>query len=215
VVAAIPPYAPMDVAADGTSVFWAAQGNGTVAPDGTAGQAPTDGGAPVYIGPGLGTLGRIAVDSTSVYCTSWQRTAQSPLVRISKGGGSTTIARGGPIDVVVDGTYVYWIAAVTGSPGNVFRANKDGSGVVTLTATGPAVIGLAVDDAYVYWSDLGTGHGDGTIQKCAIAGCGGTPTTVASAQASPFRIAVDASAIYWLNVGNSGNGAGSLMKLAK
>ncbi len=43
---------------------------------------------------------------------------------------------------------------------------------------------LAVDDAYLYW----TNEGDGTIMKMPTGG--GTPVTLASGQASPFDIAI-------------------------
>ena len=45
--------------------------------------------------------------------------------------------------------------------------------------------------------------------KCAVAGCGGTPTVLAKAQASPFGIATDGIAVYWTNEGD-----GTVMKCA-
>jgi len=34
---------------------------------------------------------------------------------------------------------------------------------------------------------------------CAVAGCGGTPTALASGQDYPWRVAVDGSNVYWAN----------------
>jgi hypothetical protein len=45
--------------------------------------------------------------------------------------------------------------------------------------------------------------------KCAIGGCGGTPTVIATNQ-SALGIAVDATSVYWTNYG-----FGTVMRLAK
>jgi hypothetical protein len=68
---------------------------------------------------------------------------------------------------------------------------------------------LAVDSVNVYWVS-----GLGTVGKCASAGCGGTPTILASGLADPCLIAIDAANVYWVNFGtgsciNSIAGAGS------
>lgn len=52
------------------------------------------------------------------------------------------------------------------------------------------------------WTDVYSG----TIVSGAIAGCGGVPTTLASAQG----IALDATSVYWTVPNN-----GTIMKLAK
>jgi len=56
--------------------------------------------------------------------------------------------------------------------------------------------GIAVDSANVYWTNVVAG----TVMKCAIGGCGGNPTKVATGQVSPRAIAVDAANVYWIDV---------------
>jgi hypothetical protein len=53
--------------------------------------------------------------------------------------------------------------------------------------------GIAVDATDAYWT------GGGKVWRCALKGCGGVPTVVASGYSSNLyaMIAVDQSAIYW------------------
>jgi DNA-binding beta-propeller fold protein YncE len=59
-----------------------------------------------------------------------------------------------------------------------------------------------VDATSVYWAN----NGGGTVMKVPISG--GTPTTLASGQTTPWGIAVDATSVYWTNYGG-----GTVMKL--
>jgi hypothetical protein len=68
---------------------------------------------------------------------------------------------------------------------------------VTL-ATATATLAIATDGVNVYW----TNEPGGTIQKCAVGGCGGNPTTLASNQGSTGFIAVDAGYVYWTWINN-------------
>jgi hypothetical protein len=64
---------------------------------------------------------------------------------------------------------------------------------------------MAIDATNVYWTNQGTapGYADGSVMKCAIAGCGGTPTVLASGQTNPAGIAVDGTTVYWTNQGTA------------
>jgi hypothetical protein len=66
--------------------------------------------------------------------------------------------------------------------------------------------GLALDEINVYW----TTWGDGSIRRCAIAGCNDEPTTLVTGQNQPVGPAVTGDAIYWTE-----NLGGTLKGLAK
>ena len=60
---------------------------------------------------------------------------------------------------------------------------------------------IAVDSTNVYW----TSPGSGKVLKCAIAGCGGNPTTLATGQTNAGSIAVDSTSVYWVISMQGGN----------
>jgi len=60
--------------------------------------------------------------------------------------------------------------------------------------------GLALDEAFIYWSD----SSDGTIKRRALSG--GETTTILSGQVNPRSLAIDASSIYWLTEDPAGHG---------
>jgi hypothetical protein len=72
-------------------------------------------------------------------------------------------------------------------------------------------LGIALGANAVYWIGDGANpySAEGSVMKVGISG--GTPVTLASNQAHPQRVAVDATAVYWTNGGLSGDG--SVMKV--
>jgi len=67
-------------------------------------------------------------------------------------------------------------------------------GAITLAA-GQHPGAIAVDATNVYW----TNTTEGTVVKCAVAGCGGAPTILASGQSGLGAIATDGTSVYWTN----------------
>jgi hypothetical protein len=79
-------------------------------------------------------------------------------------------------------------------------------GAATNLAPGENVRGVAVDDAFIYFTD--DTSTTGRILK--VAKSGGTPTVLAENQDSPISIAVDATSVYWACADE-----GTIKKIAK
>ena len=60
---------------------------------------------------------------------------------------------------------------------------------------------LVIANGNVFWTNQGQSGAVGQVMKCAIAGCGGNPTVLASGQALPDGITADGTNVYWVNSG--------------
>jgi hypothetical protein len=59
-------------------------------------------------------------------------------------------------------------------------------------------VGIALDDANVYWMNLGFSGSGAQVMKCAKTGCGNAPTVLAAAVwSTPTRLAVYGGTVYW------------------
>jgi hypothetical protein len=156
----------------------------------------------------------LAVNATSLF---WADYADHMNKTALSGGTSQPIVSGllGSNDIAVDATSVYWTDDTSVSKAPL------GGGKITVLASGqnhPA--GIAVDETSVYWVNDGTpasmacgaSCNDGSVVRTPLAG--GAITTLASGQAHPERIAVDATSVYWTNWGSYTQNDGSVMKLA-
>lgn len=97
---------------------------------------------------------------------------------------------GGPADVVVDETHVFW---TNREAGELMRLDKTG-GNPTVLIDGEKRIGrLAIDDAHVYWTS------GAKIMKCTKAGEQVTLLATGETQGNrgPSGIAVDHTNVYW------------------
>lgn len=177
-----------DVAVDATNVYWTENGGvGKCARAGcnqmptalVSGQVTADGGVPGFDG--------IAVTSTTVFfamggavlsCAS-SGCANAPSV-------ATAVSAD---DFALDSTNLYGTTAAT-----LWKcpANNCTNGTRSSIATGlSGAESVAVDSMYAYYS-FGTGIG-----KCALSGCGTTPTILASGLVAASDVTVDATYVYW------------------
>lgn len=121
--------------------------------------------------------------------------------------------------IVVNSTDVYWTTYQ--SDGAVFKCAVGGcGGAPTVFYSGKVsgdasidvpVRGIAIDSTSVYWVAY-PGQGAWVVLTCALAGCGGAPTIVASGSGSlfPEGLAVDGTTVYWTT-----SASGTVMKCAK
>jgi hypothetical protein len=64
----------------------------------------------------------------------------------------------------------------------------------TVLVTNAQIMSFAVDDSWVYWTDFSR-----KVMKVSVKG--GAPVTLATQQANPGAIAIDATNVYWSNAG--------------
>jgi hypothetical protein len=114
--------------------------------------------------------------------------------------------------MVIDSTNAY-IGTSQGGP--LMKVPLSGGPPTTLTSIANGTTALAVDATDVYWTDVGNVGGGspdagptGLVRSVPIGG--GTPTIVATGQASPLDVAVDDASVYWLNAR-----PGAVMKVPK
>jgi hypothetical protein len=123
--------------------------------------------------------------------------------------------------IVADANNLYFTDANPIELGGILTCPKSGcSGSPTVLASGrSAPHGIAVDSARVYWTEEGDDVVNGVevpnaggVYACAVAGCGDSPTAIATGQQSPMGIAVDDSRVYWTTEGPDG---GQVLSVAK
>lgn len=110
-------------------------------------------------------------------------------------------ANGNPYAIAADAMNLYWTNAGAGSVVQCAKSDCQNTRVVLASGrTRPS--GIAVDGANVYWREQ-------DVYRCAIGGCNGTPTLVATASFAEFSfdaaVAVDATRVYWTQQGSVPN----------
>jgi hypothetical protein len=153
---------PSYLAVDGTNIYWSdASGIMSVA---------SSGGDYSPLASSGGAQG-VAIDETSVY---WTDVALGTVSRIAKAGGAIeTIAdhQDTPVQIIVDGDFVYWTNTPDLGLGSVMRAPKNGGPAVELATGGGNMASqhrgpwaIAVDNTAVYWTEI---YGKGAVMKVA------------------------------------------------
>jgi hypothetical protein len=188
---------PTSIAADTNVVYWSnEEAKGTIV------SAPW-GGGPTSVFAGARTYPtKLAVDATSVY---WVEDTSTSYQIIACPLGTCA---GGPRVVTTD----MGVSVLTSNGKSLVWQSNSGIAACDLPAcaspkilspVGPSTPALALDDAFVYWVD-----GSGLLKECALAGCGGNATSLASGQTGVYGITTDALAVYWTS-------AGRVLKVAK
>jgi hypothetical protein len=196
------PSGANNIAVDATSVYWTiAETTGSIM------KVPLGGGASTTIAANQFVPTSLAVDAANAYWT----TEANTVVSVPLGGGATsTLATAGMVGqaIAVDGTSVYWesIDTMTGN-GTLMKTPAGGGAsvpLVVLQGQNQGPVYLAIDATNLYWTEQFTER----VNAAPLAG--GAPVTLAAGQNTPYGVAVNATAVFWVNIGD-----GTILKVAK
>ena len=168
---------------------------------------------PIAIVEGLKAPERIVGDANNLYVT--EEKTDSIFVAPKSGGEAKPLVTGqkGLAEIALDATSVYWTTGDGKGGGNVMKMPlPPAKGTPTKLATVPdsdlgGLIGLEVDDKFVYWT-VSTSQG----KVMRVGKTGGAAMVIADKQRSPYDVAGDATGIYWTLFG-TGDAGGMVMTL--
>jgi len=176
-----------------------------------------------------GDILALALDEAYLYWFSSEPFDQFAIQRMPKGGGaperlgtsttlprrtSTTLPRGLARSLVAHSSALFWAPEANYKVGQSYVIYSLLAGMqrpFVLADDPNGIAGIAADSNYVYWASNYTDAGRGRIMR--VRRCGGPPEAVAENQDQPFDVAVDDSAVYWVNLGSQDSG--SVMRMAK
>lgn len=164
-------------------------------------RAPVEGGAPTLLVNRDGIFPSLALDATHVYFSTFYADRIGEIMQVPKAGGTAVaLAQVQGLNALsVDGDSVYWSAATEDGAGGIYKLAKTGGEPVTLAAGLSRPVSLALDDAAVYWTELGLETDPigrkGSVKRVPISG--GRVTTVASGLADPWRIVSVGARLVW------------------
>jgi hypothetical protein len=153
---------------------------------------------------GFSTTRAVALSKDRFY---W--TAEAAVYTTSLGAmdsGAPIVSGGQPFDLAINSTSIFWTnpqSALSRGPG-VWKAALTGADPVQL-ATSAKPAGIAVDERAVFFTDNQMAGG---VFRVSVDG--GGMTQIAADQNGPLSIALDATAVYWIN-----SGSGEIMKVAR
>jgi hypothetical protein len=182
---------PYGIAVDSANVYWTNYGTGQVM------QAKTDGTSPVTLTTGETAPVAVRVYAGNVYWLSYSIT--SVLRTAPVGGGAVTDLTPAPAarDLVVGAATLWW----TREPDDVQSIPLSGlpdGGTPALLSGNMLTNGITADATYVYFVD----RSDGLINK---ADQGLSKATPLGSGDVPWDIAVDATNVYWTEMGSAAN----------
>jgi hypothetical protein len=162
-------------------------------------KVPVGGGTVVKLATGQTAGGPIVVDAKNMYFGSGGLVRSVPKDPLQGTMITTyaTIPNGdGAIEIVVDGSFVYWAEATNN---RVMRAALAPPYTQTQLASYHAA-GLALDGSNLYVTD----YSNPTGKASSVSTSGGTVTDIATNQRNPDYVVVDATSVYWTEYATPG-----------
>ena len=207
-----PPTSTTPVAATTAAPHEGASPSASTTPAATTAAAP-ELPQPTLLIEGLKAPERLVADATNLYVT--EEKTDSIYVAPKSGGEPKPFATGqkGLAEIALDATSVYWTTGDGKGGGTVMKQPlSPNKGAATKLATVPdsdlgGLIGLEVDDKFVYWT-VSTSQG----KVMRVGKTGGAAVVLADKQRSPYDVAGDATGIYWTLFG-TGDAGGAVMSL--
>ena len=204
-------YFPVGIVVDSARVYWTTESPDEVRSCPTTGGCTADASTRVADG-GYAFTRALAQNDTHVFWLTGDGDDPKGIVfRAAKSGGAAEPLRydtAGPRGIAVRNNSVFvtsWLAPSGAASGVVFRI-VSATSVSVLASAQPEPSAIVADETNVYWTNLG----DGTIRRCAIAGCDSQATILAKSQGTPESLADDETAIYWADTTN-----GKIVRLSK
>ncbi len=217
---------PQTLAVDQSTVYWASLYSYSVD------KVAKDGGPFTSLSQGEIYPSGVALDAKNLYWVDRGYGTGDGLVRkLSLTGGAPTTLVGDlsthPTAITVTGgagAEIYYATLGTnGLDGEVWRVSPDnvpdsGAGAVVATLQNNPT-SLVADATGVYWTNYGSAvppdaGQNGSVMRCAVPECPGGPEAVATGQAHPRGIALDATHVYFTEYG-TGQGDGSVVRVPR
>lgn len=194
---------PVDVKSDGTNVYYINSTRASV----ERCVLPTCGAGPTRIAAGAPTWSGLEVAGQTAYWlddgpgNDYSRAILYRARKTQVDGGAEVLLDDLPFPgsfIVRDQTLFMTQGGPRtdgGPPSGVVSAIDLDAGLATVTLATKQLSpsGIAVDATHVYWFSLG----DGSLQRCEVAGCNDAPAMLVSGQNRPFGPALGDDAIYW------------------
>ena len=183
----------MQMASDGTNLYWADLLNGQVMKWALSGASN-----PVALASRLTNPFGLAIDGSNVYYSLNTPTGSGPSVFSVPigGGGSTTLVSDtdGALYLVVSGGDLFW----SEQGGNIVKCVISGPTVSNLVTGVPTPAKVATDGTNIYYVSRGSQGGsfeDGYVSYVPIAG--GSPTSLATGLLKPLDVIYDDGDVFW------------------
>lgn len=216
-----------DLVHDGTSLFWLRPGTwsgSTYNGDGSVATVSMGGGSVTTLATNQKRPRALVVDDNYVYWanegtyTGMVYNNDGSVIRVSKAGGATTTiasAQSKPCGIAVDADAVYWMNCGNGV---VMRDESGGTGPEALLSGQSASAGLTLEGGELFWPYAGSSlqQPTGDVRKLSLSPL--SALVLADTQIQPYRLAVDATHVYWLNHGAEGStppGDGGVLRVPR